>query len=456
MVKALDLTSNAFVAIKKFKISQNYFAIKKIAKRETRILQSLTHPNIVQLREVITEKQNIYLVFEFVDFTIYELIQNHQFGLSLVFSKKIVYQLLKALNYCHSLKIVHRDIKPENLLISHTGELKICDFGFARSVKTSDVLTEYVSTRWYRAPELLTRQKYGFKVDVWAIGCILAELLTGNPLFPGQNDYDTLCKIVKICGNLPIKLVASFKNENYFEGLKVPCNQEPKYDSSELESMFSSFGKDTVQFLRNCLDLNPDSRFSVKKLLSSPYFEEFYEEKKAKDISPQRIKRNYRVLKPTHQLTYKEIQRRKAAPNEGHKESESQLRLKNDSFVVNNGPVKLPKIYSKDLERLQFHRKSDIIMIKETRYASKSTLKQPFLNSEPHNLSLKNNSTDNLTKLSFENKVLSNRQLRAEANSNVQCPIQTFKPKFSRNSNYFDLKSINLKSFGNIILTPRS
>ena len=119
------------------------------------------------------------------------------------------------------MKIIHRDVKPDNMLISFSGKLKLCDFGFAKIVNKSEFLTEYVSTRWYRAPELLVRSKYGFSVDIWAVGCVMVEMLTGKPLFPGNSDYDTLCKIVKICGNLPKSLLMAFHKDQHFFGLEV-------------------------------------------------------------------------------------------------------------------------------------------------------------------------------------------------------------------------------------------
>ena len=107
-------------------------------------------------------------------------------GMSMLDVKKTLYQLLKAVQFCHSQSIIHRDIKPENILLSKDGVLKLCDFGFARSWSAGLKLSPYVSTRWYRAPELLVGDVfYGPGVDIWSVGCMFVEMLTGIPIFPG-------------------------------------------------------------------------------------------------------------------------------------------------------------------------------------------------------------------------------------------------------------------------------
>lgn len=111
--------------------------------------------------------------------------------------------MLRALEFLHSHDIIHRDVKPENLLIRSNGLLKVCDFGFARSLKqnASAVYTDYVSTRWYRSPELLVGDaNYSKSVDIWAIGCIYAEMFNGMPLFPGDSDLHTLKLIMEMLG----------------------------------------------------------------------------------------------------------------------------------------------------------------------------------------------------------------------------------------------------------------
>ena len=123
-----------------------------------------------------------------------EVLEEKPNGLDPEAVRKYIYQLLKAIEFCHRNNVIHRDIKPENLLINPSNnELKICDFGFARMLNNKNSnLTDYVATMWYRAPELLLINVYGKEVDIWAIGCIMGELTDGEPLFPGESEVDQL------------------------------------------------------------------------------------------------------------------------------------------------------------------------------------------------------------------------------------------------------------------------
>jgi len=135
----------------------------------------------------------------------------------------------------HSLaNIIHRDIKPENMLLSKNGVLKICDFGWARAAVENQKYTEYCSTRWYRAPELLVGDaSYGKAVDVWAIGCIFVELLTGQPLFTGETDYATLTQILTTFAaseSLPDHLIQAFHANSLFQGASLPAFSDNDID----------------------------------------------------------------------------------------------------------------------------------------------------------------------------------------------------------------------------------
>ncbi len=198
--KCRNKETNEFVAIKKFK-ETNDDLVKKTMKRELKVLQLLKHENIVEFKEAFKRKGNLFLVFEFVEKNLLELLETFPSGLDQKLIKNLIYQLCKSVIYLHEHNIIHRDIKPENLLITNDFQLKLCDFGFARNFNRNkkEHLTDYVATRWYRSPELLiSNGAYGPEVDFWAIGCIMGELSDGNPLFPGENDIDQINCIVKV------------------------------------------------------------------------------------------------------------------------------------------------------------------------------------------------------------------------------------------------------------------
>uniref|UniRef100_F6QWY8 cyclin-dependent kinase n=2 Tax=Ciona intestinalis TaxID=7719 RepID=F6QWY8_CIOIN len=199
VMKCKHKESGQIVAIKKFLESEDDKMVKKIAMREVRMLRKLHHENLVNLIEVFRRRKRLYLVFEFVDHTVLDDLEKYPNGLNEMTVRKILWQVLRGVEFCHSHNIIHRDIKPENILNSRSGVIKLCDFGFARTLAApGEVYTDYVATRWYRAPELLVGDtKYGRAVDIWAVGCLITEMLTGDPLFPGDSDIDQLYHIIK-------------------------------------------------------------------------------------------------------------------------------------------------------------------------------------------------------------------------------------------------------------------
>ena len=176
--KCRNKETGKYVAIKKFKEVEDDL-VKKTMKRELRMLQKLNHPNIVSFIEAFKRKGNLYLIFEYIPKNLLELLQENFNGLDHKLIRHFIYQLCKSIKYLHSQNIIHRDIKPENLLVDDNMNIKLCDFGFARILNSkNEKLTDYVATRWYRAPELLLSQgDYGFEVDYWAVGCIMGELV---------------------------------------------------------------------------------------------------------------------------------------------------------------------------------------------------------------------------------------------------------------------------------------
>ena len=280
--KCKNKETNEYVAIKKFKESDDEIVLKTM-KREIEMLKKVHHENIVEFKEVFIHKKNVYLVFEYVEKNLLELLQETPNGISPSKIKYLIYQLIKAIKYLHSKNIIHRDIKPENLLINEDLKLKLCDFGFARDIKLNSEMnnisqmTDYVATRWYRAPELLLSGGiYGPEVDYWAIGCIMGELIDGNPIFPGDDEYDQLNYIIKIIGNLPEKFVQLFYENPIFEDKELLV-------VDRIESLdkryFGKFSKDGIDFMKKLLRIDPLKRLNGDNVFKHKYYDDYLDNK---------------------------------------------------------------------------------------------------------------------------------------------------------------------------------
>lgn len=259
------------VAVKKYVETEDDPLIKKIAMREIRMLKQLKHANLVNLIEVFRRKRKLHLVFEYCDHTVLDILEKHTNGVPDQMSKRIIWQTLQAINFCHQHNCIHRDVKPENILLTKEGVVKLCDFGFARTMNPGEKYTDYVATRWYRAPELLVGDtQYGPPVDVWAIGCVTAELIKGEALWPGKSDVDQLYLICKTVGNLIPRHVQIFKANDFFAGINFP---EPDTRESLESKMPLTISEQGLDFLKKCLDKDPQKRYTCEQLLLHPYFD---------------------------------------------------------------------------------------------------------------------------------------------------------------------------------------
>ncbi|RHX98865.1 hypothetical protein DYB25_005701, partial [Aphanomyces astaci] len=267
VLKCRHKETGQIVAIKKFKESDEDEQVKKTAMREIRILK---HENIVSLIEVFRRKGKLYLVFEYVEKTILEEIEKNPEGLDPTVIRSLMWQLVRAIQFCHQNNIIHRDIKPENLLVSKNGVLKLCDFGFARTLAAAGAkYTDYVSTRWYRAPELLVGDvSYGKAVDIWAVGCMFAEITTGLPLFPGDSDIDQLYHIIKCLGRITSRQQELFRKNSLYVGVKVWLPEVS--DVETLEDRFPQFDKVAIDFLKQTVQDEPLDRWTCAELLQHP------------------------------------------------------------------------------------------------------------------------------------------------------------------------------------------
>ncbi|TMS21234.1 Cyclin-dependent kinase-like 1 [Larimichthys crocea] len=224
--KCRNKDTGQIVAIKKFVESEDDPIIKKIALREIRMLKQLKHANLVNLIEVFRRKRKLHLVFEYCDHT---------------------YNLADA-SSCQ--------------LLSQT-KSGPCDY-----------YTDYVATRWYRAPELLVGDtQYGPPVDVWAIGCVFAELLSGIPLWPGKSDMDQLYLIRKTLGDLIPRHQQVFSNNQFFCGVSIPEPQEME----PLEQKYPNLSHQALSLMKGCLRMDPSERLTCEQLLQHPYFDSLRE-----------------------------------------------------------------------------------------------------------------------------------------------------------------------------------
>jgi len=187
--KAENTDTGEFVAIKNIRLESEDEGVPCTAIREISLLKELDHPNIVKLVEVIHNIDRLTLVFEFCEQDLKQYMDKHFGIISIQKIKWFLFQLLKAVSFCHAKKVLHRDLKPQNLLIARDGTLKLADFGLARAFSVpSRGFSHEVVTLWYRAPEVLMGcHNYGTAIDLWSVGCIFAEMKNGKPLFFWKN-----------------------------------------------------------------------------------------------------------------------------------------------------------------------------------------------------------------------------------------------------------------------------
>jgi protein kinase len=265
--RAINKESGEVVAIKKMK--KKYYSWEEcINLREVKSLRRMNHPNIVKLKEVIRESDTLFFVFEYMECNLYQLMKNRGKPFSETEIRNWCFQIFQALNHMHQRGYFHRDLKPENLLV--TKELtKIADFGLAREISSEPPYTEYVSTRWYRAPEVLLQASvYNAAVDIWAMGAIIAELFSLRPLFPGISEADELYKICSVLGTP--------NQHTWPEGLQLAASihfQFPQCGGIHLSEVVPSASQDAINLISRLCSWDPRRRPTAVEVLQHPFFQ---------------------------------------------------------------------------------------------------------------------------------------------------------------------------------------
>ncbi|OQS03025.1 mitogen-activated protein kinase [Thraustotheca clavata] len=279
VISAKNHATDTCVAIKKIAgIFDDLVDAKRIL-RETRLLGHFNHKNITKLLDLPPPPsretfEDMYIIAELMETDLHQVIYSMQ-PMSDDHIKYFLYQILCALHHIHSAGVIHRDMKPSNILLNSNCDLKICDFGLARGGFPENIeLTEYVVTRWYRAPEIMLNcLNYTESVDIWAVGCIFAEMMQREPLFPGNDYIHQLKLIIKFMGTPKQEEVEFVKNAKALRFL----TKLPIYKATKLEDAFPNAHPQAIDLLEQMLVFNPDKRISVLDALQHPYLQAFYD-----------------------------------------------------------------------------------------------------------------------------------------------------------------------------------
>ncbi|KAL9367713.1 hypothetical protein Peur_038912 [Populus x canadensis] len=268
----LNSETNEKVAIKKIANAFDNYMDAKRTLREIKLLRHLDHENVIGIRDVIPpplrgEFTDVYIATELMDTDLHHIVRSNQ-GLSEEHCQYFLYQTLRGLKYIHSANVIHRDLKPSNLLVNANCDLKICDFGLARPTSENEFMTEYVVTRWYRAPELLLNSSdYTAAIDVWSVGCVFMELMNRKPLFPGKDNVHQMRLLTELLGTPTESDLGSVRNEDARRYIR----QLDSHPHRSLAELFPHFQPLAIDLVDKMLTFDPTRRITVEEALAHPY-----------------------------------------------------------------------------------------------------------------------------------------------------------------------------------------
>lgn len=277
VLKAQNVKDGKYHAIKCMK--NRFESIDQVNNlREIQALRRLSpHEHIISLEEVLYDQPTgrLALVFELMDANLYELIRGRRHYLNPSLIKSYMWQLMKSLDHMHKKGIFHRDIKPENILIESNTDaikgLKLADFGSCRGIYSKQPYTEYISTRWYRAPEcLLTDGYYGPEMDIWGAGCVMFEITSLYPLFPGSNEVDQINRIHKVLGTPSGEILQKFQSK----GASHISFDFPTQKGIGIPQLIPHASADTIDLIVKMLKYDASERITAREAMRHPYFKE--------------------------------------------------------------------------------------------------------------------------------------------------------------------------------------
>ncbi|KAI5655433.1 hypothetical protein M9H77_32620 [Catharanthus roseus] len=275
---AVNSETREEVAIKKIGNAFDNTIDAKRTLREIMLLRHMDHENIVGIKDIIRPPKkdafnDVYIVYELMDTDLHQIIRSDQ-PLTDDHCQYFLYQLLRGLKYVHSANVLHRDLKPSNLFVNANCDLKIGDFGLARTTSETDFMTEYVVTRWYRAPELLLNcSEYTAAIDIWSVACIFGEIITREPLFPGKDYVHQLRLITELLGTPDDTSLRFLRSDN----ARKYVRQLPKYPKQQFSARFPNKPPLAIDLLEKMLVFDPSKRITVEEALCHPYLRSLHD-----------------------------------------------------------------------------------------------------------------------------------------------------------------------------------